>query len=340
MSLADEMLNGLEKSYISRLTNSEVEPHIIIGDDRFITVPDELKRIAVQYDHNIETVTFDCPRYWDGLDMSTMKIYVNYLTKNHTKGMYLVDNVRVDEEDASIMHFEWTISRNVTETKGMISFLVCVRKTDDEGMESNHWNSELNQDMYVSEGLECEESILNDYPDIITDLLTRMDHTEERMDYVETIATPENMQSYVDDFLTNDTNTQETIRIYTYDYLVDNYPVLEGIVNSFMDDYMNRFETLFYVGPKKPGVRSIWFDTLEEGSISNNQEATAFIVSGTKPTFKSIWFDTNKTEDMLILSSYTGNNDTSIEIEGVEYDIENASVSTETTEEKYNFDII
>ena len=38
------------------------EQHIIINSDRSITVPTELKNIAVQNDHNIETVMFDCPR--------------------------------------------------------------------------------------------------------------------------------------------------------------------------------------------------------------------------------------------------------------------------------------
>ena len=46
------------------------EPHIVIDSHRAITVPEQLKRIAVQFDHNFETVTFDCPRYWDGHDLS------------------------------------------------------------------------------------------------------------------------------------------------------------------------------------------------------------------------------------------------------------------------------
>ena len=29
------------------------EPHIIINSDRSVTIPEELKNIAVQYDHNI-----------------------------------------------------------------------------------------------------------------------------------------------------------------------------------------------------------------------------------------------------------------------------------------------
>ena len=65
MSRADELLDTLSEDDVSVFT---VKPHIVINSDRTITVPNSLKRIAVQYDHNIETITFDCPRYWDELD--------------------------------------------------------------------------------------------------------------------------------------------------------------------------------------------------------------------------------------------------------------------------------
>lgn len=168
MSHADELLNSLSdtESY-SMTADPTTEPHIVIGDDRFISVPNSLKRIAVQYDHDVETVTFDCPRYWDGLDMSTLAIYINYMRKDRVTGCYKAMNVVVDEVDPNIMHFDWTISRNVSMVKGEIKFLVCIKKADSEGNEENHWNSELNEEMYVSEGLETEETILYPYPDII-----------------------------------------------------------------------------------------------------------------------------------------------------------------------------
>lgn len=180
MSKAEELLSGLATSLMADISaNIETEEHIVIGTDRHVTVPEPLKRIAVQMDHNIETVTFDCPRYWDKHDMSQMVVYINYMRKDGNPGSYIADNVVVDETDDTIMHFDWTISRNVTEVKGALSFLVCIKKVDEEGMEQNHWNSELCEDMYVSEGLECVEPLSELYPDIYTQLLQRMDENEE-----------------------------------------------------------------------------------------------------------------------------------------------------------------
>lgn len=162
------------------LRNSAIQPnpegHIIVGGDRRIVIPDSLKRLGVQYDHNMETVVFDCPRYWDNRDMSEMAIYINYMRSDKQGDRYPVDNVCVDGE---IMHFDWTISRNVTEVPGTVSFLVCVMKTDAEGNEERHWNSELSQEAYISPGMETEEHPALDYPDEVTQLLLRMSTVEK-----------------------------------------------------------------------------------------------------------------------------------------------------------------
>ena len=151
-----------------------MENHILVKPNREIVVPEELKNIAVQFDHNIETVTFDCPRYWDGIDMSGMKVYINYMRPDGYSGSYLVDNVTVDDKDNTTMHFDWTISRNVTEYRGSISFLICIKKVDVNGNEVNHWNSQINKDLKILEGLECGNVIINKYPDLITSILQRL----------------------------------------------------------------------------------------------------------------------------------------------------------------------
>lgn len=169
MSKAEELLNSVYSvDNVALFANVQDEAHIVIDSDRQINVPNELKRLAVQYDHNIETVTFDCPRYWDDHDMSKMSIYINYLRVDEEIGVFLAENVTVDTSDSSIMHFDWTISRNVTEAVGKLVFLVCVKCIDKEGNEKNHWNSELCKDCYVSEGLEADSEELKElYTDII-----------------------------------------------------------------------------------------------------------------------------------------------------------------------------
>ena len=152
--------------------------HIVVGSDRYITVPESLQKIGVQFDHNAETVTFDCPRYWDGHDLSMMKIYINYMRPNDSFGAYLCSDAEIDSMDNTIMHFNWVISGHVTEFAGPLSFLVCICDVDQNGDSTTHWNSELNTQLYISSGMKCRDAILGRYPDIITQLLNRMDSVE------------------------------------------------------------------------------------------------------------------------------------------------------------------
>lgn len=181
MSQAEELLNGLSGNEPTVYTvEPDTEPHIIVNADRTITIPDELKHIAVQFDHNIETVTFDCPRFWDDHDFSTMKVYVVYRRPDGYVDRYPVKNLRVDDADAQMIHFEWTISKNVTPIKGNISFIVCINKVDDAAIEINHWNSRLNQDLVVDEGLECATNeLVEQRPDILEYILARLDTFEQ-----------------------------------------------------------------------------------------------------------------------------------------------------------------
>jgi hypothetical protein len=162
------------------MADSQAEPHIVINTDRSIIVPSELRVIAVQHDHNIKTVTFDCPRYWYGHDISALQIYVNFFRPDGKTGRYPVDNVRVDDTNTDLIHFDWTITKYFSLVKGSPKFLVCACSTDDQGNEELHWNSFLNSELSIAEGLECTNDISEMYPDEITAILTRIEALEKR----------------------------------------------------------------------------------------------------------------------------------------------------------------
>ena len=179
MGRAENLLEELVNNQVSlMMLDPTNEPHIVIDANRIVFVPEELRKIAVQYDHNVETVTFDCPRYWDGLDMSEMRIYINYKRSDGRVGMSLPKNVTVDSVDDSIMHFDWTITRGATMTSGVLSFSVCIKKPTTYGGEENHWNSEINTQMNVSPGLEYEEQKNPQNTELISDLIDRMEETQ------------------------------------------------------------------------------------------------------------------------------------------------------------------
>ena len=180
MSQIEELLRGLSEEDIATYSKDPtIEEHIIITADRQVFVPEALKNIAVQFDHNVETVAFDCPRYWDGLDMSTMSVHINYMRPDGIPGTTPALHVATDENNPDIMHFNWVIKKHATTVHGTLRFLVCIKKVAEDGTEQNHWNSELNSEMHISEGLECTGTPLDQNPDVVTYLLTRLNEITE-----------------------------------------------------------------------------------------------------------------------------------------------------------------
>ena len=155
--------------------------HITINSDRSVTVPVELRKIGVQYDHNVNTIEFVGPRYSSNVDLSTMTIYINYILSDKTPGKYKAENVIIDDQDDSLIRFNWTITRNVTKASGILSCLVCAKKTDKEGNEINHWNTDIFRLLSVSEGMENDPVIQEQYPDVITSLIQNVEEHDTKL---------------------------------------------------------------------------------------------------------------------------------------------------------------
>lgn len=178
MSQAEELLNALTEGDGEYPTAASEDEQVVITAERVVNVPASLRKIAVQYDHNVETVTFKCPRYWDDVDMFDMIPFINYMRPDGGLGSCECTNKRIDDTDESVMYFDWTLTRNVTSMHGSLKFLVCIKNADSVNGQTNHWNSELCTDMYISEGLESDKDAVTNYPDVITSILVRLNNVE------------------------------------------------------------------------------------------------------------------------------------------------------------------
>lgn len=154
MSLAENLLNSLGET---RTASPEQEPHIIVGADRFIKVPEQLKKIAVTDDKDIETVHFDCVRYWDGYDLSTFAIYLNIVLPNGDGVTYIPKNITTSE---NFYHFDWVVEGNITPKSGTIGLGVTAikTKTNENGdiVTDKRWSSFPNTDCSIVKGFDIE----------------------------------------------------------------------------------------------------------------------------------------------------------------------------------------
>lgn len=114
----------------------EDEPRFIIDlDTRKIILPDEFKFLAVENDHNAETIYFEIDRYYDKQDLSQKTCIVQYKNTSDTKaieGFYPVTKLDVDTVPGKIL-FGWTIENKVTVLPGFVDFSIRFYSINDSG---------------------------------------------------------------------------------------------------------------------------------------------------------------------------------------------------------------
>ena len=159
------------------LAASEAEPvndiFTVNPESRTITVPDTEKIFGVFSDGNTERKHFRCPKIvGDNIDLSTMHLYINYQNANGQKYPYLVEDIRTDGD---YITFSWLIGPDVVAYKGQIKFIVCAKKGDGTIPE---WNTTIAEGT-VLEGLEATDEVVERNPDIIEQILTRLDNVTE-----------------------------------------------------------------------------------------------------------------------------------------------------------------
>lgn len=144
----------------------EIDP-----ETRVITVPASEKLFGVANDGNSERKHFRCPKIvGDNIDLSTMHLYINYQNDNGQKYPYLVEDVQTDGD---YITFSWLIGPDVVAYKGQIKYIVCAKNGA-----TAEWNTTLAGGT-VLEGLEATEEIVEKNPDIIEQILTRLDNVTE-----------------------------------------------------------------------------------------------------------------------------------------------------------------
>lgn len=121
---------------------------------RVVTVPEQYKTLGVETDQAVKKIWFRFPRIVgnNNTDLSVLSVRIHYRNANGDIDGYIVKDLEADGEDNVI--FSWEIGGNVALYKGNVEFIVCAVRTDDEGLIHREWNTKLNKDCVVLEGLE------------------------------------------------------------------------------------------------------------------------------------------------------------------------------------------
>ena len=201
----DEILdnNTNEDLGIQPMIFAPDEPRVTVTE-RVLNIPDELQTIGVENDNNVERIYFEIPRYFDEVnDLSEFNFYINYLNANQEPNQYHCTDLEVEGDNVV---FSWLTSENVYAYRGIVRFIVYAVATD-----NRKWNTTV-AELNVLEGLETEEQIIDNNPDIIDELINLKPQVEEALQRIdEQQGTIEAQQSTISSQQTTITNQQNKI---------------------------------------------------------------------------------------------------------------------------------
>lgn len=181
----------LEEALAAATVDSSTDSDIltISNDLRTITIPESIKNLGVESDEDVNRIHFKMPKTYKDVDLSEFDIRINYINGNDGD-KYIVEDKNISED---YITFSWLVGRNALKIKGATRFIVCLKKTDSEGIVQKEFNTTL-ASLNVLEGLETTEQIMQKYPDIIEQILKKIEGS--------TTITPDQISEAVEEYMT------------------------------------------------------------------------------------------------------------------------------------------
>lgn len=185
MATADEILAGAVEVASEGATQDKVLH--IDNELRTISIPSSVKLLGVESDDDVNRIDFEMPRNYGEFDLSTFSVRVNYMNANGDGDIYKVIDLVADKEK---MTFSWLVGRTAFMYKGDVQFVVCLKKIAEDFVVEQEFNTTV-ASLPVLEGLEPSEQLVQEYPDII----------EQILKYMETPVSSEEIGKAVEEYL-------------------------------------------------------------------------------------------------------------------------------------------
>lgn len=155
---------------------TEVDKKLYIDfDTRQILIPNSIHQLGVESDDDVKKLTFSVPKTYYDCDLSTFRIFINYMNARKEGDLFSVKKEDVREVDGNL-EFDWIVGRHAVAYKGTAIFNVCMKKgsmqpdPEDGTQEIFVVDQEFNTTVAklpVLEGLETGEAVIQEYSDIL-----------------------------------------------------------------------------------------------------------------------------------------------------------------------------
>lgn len=243
------MEKGILKDYLT------IDP-----ESRKITIPSRIKNLGVESDADVKRLYFKIQKQYGEMDFTKADIRINFANANGEGDYYPVADKQVE---GGTVTFSWLVGRNATEYKGDVCFIVCAKISDIEGIVKKEFNTTL-ASLPVLEGKETTQQIVQQYPDVIEQILKKLEGA--------TTITPEQIQTAVDEYLKNNSITvKETDPTVPEWAKQEKSPFDElGKVNNTLESYLGTFTEGEVPEPPQESVNLFDVNKAENGYYDVN----------------------------------------------------------------------
>ncbi len=144
---------------IAIYSGSSAEAYVLVSADRSMTVESDSHLAGVVGDHNSNPVRFRIDRYVDGGDLAECtKYYIVWRNKEAGTGDKTQMTMTVDEDNTKKLVGVWLVDYKACAAAGTLEIIFRAVQEDSSGDIVYEWQTRLNNDMYVEEGIEDVES--------------------------------------------------------------------------------------------------------------------------------------------------------------------------------------
>lgn len=150
MSTAEELLAS-----VVELSNDVLT---IDSNLRTISIPKGMTCLGVEADDGVQKLKFSMPRTYNGIDLSTYNVRINYENARKEGDIYSPTDVKVSEDAIT---FTWVVGRLAFNYIGNVRFNVCLKLIGDDAVILSEFNTTW-ATLPVLEGLEVEEAVVEE----------------------------------------------------------------------------------------------------------------------------------------------------------------------------------
>ena len=236
----------------------DTDKHFLIDPStRSITALSD-KLTLIQYDHNCERYTFEIPRIIEGHDMSdcdSVEIHFDNISKDRkttNHDFYTVVDLKVSEEDSSIVIFSWLISEAATQLVGKLRFSIHFECFNDDGTRTYGLNTAYFDKVTIDNGVSNTDNLIVEHSDFVSrmELLAEQnketiegfaENYEQNVHYEETVKEVKDILTPLNDTLQYMTYRKKTLIAETdsdnvFSYNDDYSSICFSVPKNFLDD--------------------------------------------------------------------------------------------------------